>query len=185
VEQLDGQQSPSGVDVAAYVLDDAPVTAASYRECVEADGCGDDGVTGVGLCARFGPSVGYGQASFSCLEWASDAIPSCNFGRGLASEPMNCVTWLQAATYCRWVGKRLPTQGEFARALQALGHRAVVIPQGHRIWSEWLATTPSCGQRKRECDHILAEWGSAEPGSWTWNAADYRGPTIGFRCAGQ
>lgn len=76
------------VHVASFFLDRTEVTVAAYRRCVEVEAC-----------------------------TAAVAGDECNWG-----EPdrdvfaANCVTWYQAADYCAWAGKRLPTEVEWERA---------------------------------------------------------------------
>lgn len=75
-------------DVAAFSLDKTEVSVAAYRACVTAG---------------------------ACREPASGKF--CNFGvAGRDADPVNCVTRAQAAEYCAWAGRRLPTRDEWVRA---------------------------------------------------------------------
>ena len=72
----------------AFSIDKTEVTVAQYQRCVE-----------VGACSA--PDIG----------------GSCNYGvPGWADYPINCVDWNQAVTFCRWAGKRLPTEAEWEKA---------------------------------------------------------------------
>jgi formylglycine-generating enzyme required for sulfatase activity len=84
--------------VAAFDIDVTEVSAAAYAKCIEAKRCTsalpDD------------PSMrGYEQSHTGVV---------CSEGKeALAEHPMNCVGAKQAATYCAWVKKRLPTEAEW------------------------------------------------------------------------
>ena len=71
-----------------FWIDRHEITEAGYRRCVEAK-----------ACARTPVGRYYNQDK-----------PS------KAHHPINGVTWQQAASYCRWSGKRLPTEAEWEKA---------------------------------------------------------------------
>jgi formylglycine-generating enzyme required for sulfatase activity len=79
------------VRVATFHLDVTEATVGAYRACVLAGACTDAGLD----------------------------EPGCNWTEPTRTEhPINCVTFEQAASYCRWVGKRLPTDEEWEVALR-------------------------------------------------------------------
>jgi len=76
------------VNLDIYYLDKYEVAVGEYAKCVEA-----------GRCAE--PATGR----------------YCNWGKPeLGNYPINCVDWNQAGNYCRWAGKRLPTEAEWEKA---------------------------------------------------------------------
>jgi formylglycine-generating enzyme required for sulfatase activity len=84
------------VTVPTFMLDRYEVTAAEYKACVDASVCSPAGTT---------PST-------------------CNFGvPGRENHPINCVDWNQAAAYCAWAGKRLPTEAEWEKAARGTDGR--------------------------------------------------------------
>lgn len=83
-------------EIAAFRLDRTEVTVAAYEACV-ADG----------VCAR--PTTN------------ADA-PTCNYGAAERRQhPINCVSWVDATTFCAWTCGRLPTEWEWEWAARGRG----------------------------------------------------------------
>lgn len=92
--------------IAHFWMTRAEITAGQYRQCVRAGAC-------------TAPST---------------ASPLCTW-RQRSDLPVNCVSAVQAATFCKWVGGRLPSEAEWEFA--AGDRRDQPYP-----WSKW--RSPSC-----------------------------------------
>ncbi len=80
----------------AFEIDRSEVTVAQYDDCVEEGDC----------------------------SWPAGHGLDCNFGRAdRLNHPVNCVDWNQAAAYCKWAGKRLPTEQEWEKAARGTDGR--------------------------------------------------------------
>ena len=112
---------------AAYYLDEREVTVADYRACVTAQACTSP-VTG---------PVGADK-------WV------CTYGvSGKDDHPVTCVSKTQAEMFCKWMGRRLPTEQEWEfAALGTLGkdtNQRMVFPGalgGNACWNQ--AVTGTC-----------------------------------------
>jgi formylglycine-generating enzyme len=148
------ESPPHRVAVAAFSIDATEVTVDAYRACVEATRCPADGLTEVAAC-----------------NWATP-------GRG--PHPMNCVDWNEADIYCRWLGKRLPTEEEWEFA--ARGPEGRIFPWGNSQPDEPTA----CFNRATTCPAGERAAGRTPQGAldlagnvWEWTASPYCAYAVG------
>lgn len=89
------------VSLSAYFIDKFEVTAEHFEACIAAGACTND------------------NSEEPHFRTSSDS-DKCNIGNSERSNhPANCVTWRGADAYCRWIGKRLPTEAEWENAARA------------------------------------------------------------------
>ena len=97
------------VSLRAYFIDREEVSAVSYLLCVLSGACSE-------------PMLSAEYGTYGAVE--------------LLLHPVNGVTWVDAWRYCRWAGKRLPTEAEWERA--AKGELGALFPWGEACPASWL-----------------------------------------------
>lgn len=110
VPLLRDQADPDKVPVAAYWLDERPVTNGEFLAFVRANP----------QWRRSRVSPLFADARY-LARWAGNVEPG---PRAPAAAPVVEVSWFAARAYARWAGKRLPTIAEWERAAAAGFHRA-------------------------------------------------------------
>jgi iron(II)-dependent oxidoreductase len=108
----------SKVFVSAFEIDKFEVSNAEYGACVRSGSCKP---VAWNRCSLFDESTG---------SWGVGITPHTHLQR--PKHPAVCTSWEDADTFCRWAGKRLPTEAEWEKA--ARGDRdAREFPWGNQF----------------------------------------------------
>lgn len=146
------------VHVSAFDMDVTEVTVGQYTKCVAAGAC------------RRAPLVvqfpGVTPEDHQLLD------NECNGDRqDRQDHPENCVDWSMADAYCRWAGKRLPTEEEWEYAAcggdceKAVGRTGVAAILKHERW-------PFTARVARAGPGPFGLYGMAG-NVWEWTASAY------------
>ena len=110
------------MSVRAFQIDRSEVTVAAYTKCFDAHACTDTNDTCTGCELPLHPSARDNRTGIR---------------QRLPSHPVTCVNFVQAANYCAWMHKRLPTEEEWELAARG-GEDDVEprepCPRSGRVW---------------------------------------------------
>jgi formylglycine-generating enzyme required for sulfatase activity len=138
----EGDERPAHpVRLSAYTIDKHEVTEAAYDSCVAAGACTPAHYT-----------------DGKCILWAGGGLRKVRVParyRG-GDYPVVCVSWRQARDYCRYKGKKLPTEAQWERAALAGG-------SSRYTWGNDAPTESRCA---RPSLHHPSPVGSYRPNAW-------------------
>jgi len=115
----------------AYYIDKHEVTVGQFKEFVNKTGYKTDAER-EGFCWTW---MGSGWAKKEGGDWMNPGIIQDD------NHPVVCVSWNDANSYCKWAGKRLPTEAEWEKAARGTDGR--IYPWGNYTapignWTRWM-----------------------------------------------
>lgn len=152
----------------AFYIDRTEVTSEAYGGCVTA-----------GACTATGLHVTSAGKSITAASVTCNSVTDSNFAR----QPINCVTYEQASAFCKFAGKRLPTEAEWE--LAARGTDGRIYPWGNAMPSSCRQAIVGgldgpCGSRKGTYEVATTVDGTSPAGAydmvgnvWEWVADDF------------
>ncbi|HET7343378.1 MAG TPA: SUMF1/EgtB/PvdO family nonheme iron enzyme, partial [Methylomirabilota bacterium] len=145
------------VDLDAFSIDREEVSNARFERFARATGYRT-------TAEREGSAPVFKDGRWSTAEGASWRQPDGPGTTALPDRPVVQVSWLDAAAYCAWAGKRLPTEAEWEKAARGTNGRR--YPWGDD-WDEMRAGDWG--------DHRAHAVGSAPRGASPWGVLDMAG----------
>ncbi|MEJ7731404.1 MAG: formylglycine-generating enzyme family protein [Polyangiaceae bacterium] len=112
-------------------MDRTEVTVRAYQVCMQKGGCSPASTVTPPAADAEEPA---GEDSPPADQFAEAWSRRCNEPQRFLDHPINCVDWSSADNYCRFVGRRLPTEAEWE--LAARGPAA-------RVYA-WGGAAPDC-----------------------------------------
>jgi formylglycine-generating enzyme required for sulfatase activity len=125
--------------LSSYWIDKYEVTAEEYEKCIDAGACNNNDKE----------SPHYGKYRVDDI---TDYKSSCNIGNSENfNHPANCVSWYGAEAYCKWVGKRLPSEAEWEKASRGTDGRRYpwgneAVNCDYAVMREQFGTQWGCGE---------------------------------------
>lgn len=147
------------VHVPAFDLDATEVTVAQYAECVRA-----------GACVAAPTVVSWPDVTSEDQEQDAD---ECNDDRpDRQDHAVNCVDWSMSGAYCRWAGKRLPTEEEWEYAACGGDCNLALNRGGQRSVVRGAARSPGMGRVAKGRPGAFGVYDMAG-NVWEWTASTY------------
>ena len=147
----EGPSAPSVTIAKPFYLDRTEVTVKAYQECVAKRLCS--------AADHVAMTPEGADASHVTSDFAATWTSRCNAPRKALAHPINCVDFTGAESYCRSIGRRLPTEAEWELAARGIEGRAYA----------WGAEAPDCGRacydRNASCLDRSAGVTTCEPGA--------------------